>query len=173
MTTTETAQATLTVWGRDQRETFPNHVQRCLNMMIYDLYYGPTEEGDCPDGDDFVYPGFIPALRLIRTAIDSLPHCDDVWIDCNDDWVMTKEPKSEKNPDFVQWDGNCICETDCDCKTEYCECDCDPPECDCEANHISDNGPEYFEPNWDNIHHFSRRDVLAAILGDKELVSYL
>lgn len=80
-------------------------IRRLISAANFDLYYGPTPEGEDIDNTGEIYPGFCKALDEIK---DSLEEVDELWIDIDCGSYSTKEPEGytdeEGNYEEPFWD---------------------------------------------------------------------
>ena len=80
----------------------PATIKRHINMARYDLYYGPVPAGDCPDNDEYIYPGFEEACKQINEWIDKEDLIRDIWINDETEDIITSKPDGGQyieNPD--------------------------------------------------------------------------
>lgn len=88
-------------WTNDKRAELSPRVQRLITLANWDLYNGPTMDGqdddeDAADGSKVKYPGFVPACQEIAAGIAEILH--DVWVDVQTEEV-TSEPQSYHDGD--------------------------------------------------------------------------
>lgn len=82
-------------------------------------------------------------IKVIKKALEKV-HVDEVWVDIQSDEVYEKEPKAYMDENP----------------------DYDPEDPESEEK-------IWYEPSWEDYVNVSLREVKAAILGDKELCSYV
>ena len=76
-----------------EKGIYTDAINRLINTANFDLYYGPTPEGDEPDGDGWRYPGFTGACAQIKDALDDVR---EIWFDSNCGEVLDREPQGEE-----------------------------------------------------------------------------
>lgn len=101
------ADRALSKWAGEQKAALHPRIQRLIALANWDLYYGPTMDGqdddeDTEDGSKVRYPGFSEACREISDAIEGI--VQDVYIDIQCEHVQTSEPEPDSyedaNPDY-------------------------------------------------------------------------
>lgn len=76
-------------------------IKRLISWARYDLYYGPTPEGDDIDNTGEIYPGFSRAIDEIKDALDDV---SDIYIDTMAESWSDKEPEGwqDENGEWVE-----------------------------------------------------------------------